>query len=110
MLPPPSWPNVGLETQWRQPRRWGHREDEAIANHRRKERFQPLMVLTGRSSIPLRLSPHRRVLAGVCGGIAEWLGIDAWWMRALYIGLTIFWAGFPAILVYLALWIGLPRE
>lgn len=68
------------------------------------------MVLAERSSVPLRLSPTRRVVAGVCGGIAEWFGIDAWWIRALFVGLMIFWAAFPGLCVYIALWIGMPRD
>lgn len=79
-------------------------------NRRDGPRFEALMVLAGHSSVPLRLSPTRRAIAGVCGGIAEWLGIDPWWIRTLFVGLTIFAAGFPGLCVYIAFWIGMPRD
>lgn len=68
------------------------------------------MVFAERSGVPLRLSPRRRVLAGVCGGIAEWLGIDPWILRIVFVGVSVLSSSFPGILVYLALWIGLPRN
>jgi len=35
---------------------------------------------------PLRRSRRRRVLAGVCGGFADWLGWDPTLVRILYVG------------------------
>ena len=34
---------------------------------------------------PLRRSKEHRIIAGVCGGIAEWLGWDVTLVRALYV-------------------------
>jgi len=48
------------------------------------------------------------VLAGVCGGLAEWLGVDATLVRIVYALLTLFMAGFPGIILYIVLWIVLP--
>jgi len=56
---------------------------------------------------PLRKSPDR-LLAGVCGGIAEWLGWDPTLVRLLYVLLSLLSAAFPGILVYLVLWLVMP--
>lgn len=51
-----------------------------------------------------------RVIAGVCAGLAEWLGWDIALVRVLYLILTIFSAGFPGILAYVILWIVMSKE
>jgi len=56
----------------------------------------------------LRKSSNR-MIAGVCGGIAEWLGWDATLVRVLYVLISIFSAAFPGILVYIILWIVMPN-
>ena len=58
--------------------------------------------------MPLRLSKRNSMIAGVCGGIAEWLGWDVTLVRVLYILVSIFSVAFPGILVYIILWIVLP--
>ena len=58
---------------------------------------------------PLRLSRRNRKIAGVCGGLAEWLGWDPTVVRALYVVVSIFSVAFPGILVYLVLWLVVPR-
>ena len=50
-----------------------------------------------------------RMIAGVCGGIAEWLGWDPTLVRVLYVLVSIFSAAFPGILVYIILWIVMPN-
>ena len=57
---------------------------------------------------PLRRS-RNRMLAGVCGGLAEWLGWDPTLVRVLYILVSIVSAAFPGILVYILLWIVMPQ-
>ena len=50
-----------------------------------------------------------RLIAGVCSGIAEYFG---WSTRATRIGyavLSVLSAGFPGILVYVILWVLMPR-
>lgn len=59
------------------------------------------------SSKRLRKSKNR-MIAGVCGGIAEWLGWDPTLVRVLYVLVSIFSAAFPGILVYIILWIVMP--
>ena len=58
----------------------------------------------------LHRSRQNRMLAGVCGGIAEWLGWKPTGVRILYVLLSILSAGFPGILVYIILWIVMPEE
>jgi phage shock protein C len=50
------------------------------------------------------------ILAGVCGGIAEWLGWNATLVRLLYIVVSIASAAFPGMLVYIILWILMPKR
>ena len=50
-----------------------------------------------------------RILAGVCGGIAEYLNIDPTVVRVLYIVLSFFSAAFPGMLLYLILLLFIPN-
>ena len=59
---------------------------------------------------PLHRSRRNRMIAGVCGGIAEWLGWSPTTVRILYVLLSILSAGFPGILVYIILWLVMPQE
>jgi phage shock protein C len=52
---------------------------------------------------------RNRVIAGVCGGIAEWLGWDPTLVRILYVLVSIFSAAFPGIMVYIILVIIMPK-
>ncbi len=56
---------------------------------------------------PLRRS-HDKMIAGVCGGLAVWLGWPAGRTRLAYVILSVLSAAFPGILVYLILWIAMP--
>ena len=56
----------------------------------------------------LRRSKNK-MIAGVCGGIAEWLGWDPTLVRVLYVLVSFFSAAFPGILVYIILWIVMPK-
>jgi len=58
----------------------------------------------------LTRSNKNKLLAGVCGGIAEFLGWDPTIVRILYVLLSILSAAFPGILVYLILWLVMPLE
>lgn len=51
--------------------------------------------------------PTHRLIGGVCGGLADYLGLDASLVRILWMGLTVGTAG-AGILAYLALWLLLP--
>ena len=49
-----------------------------------------------------------RMIAGVCGGIAEWLDWSPALVRILYIVVSVLSAAFPGIIVYLILWVLMP--
>ncbi len=53
---------------------------------------------------------NNRVIAGVCAGLAEWLGWDIALVRVLYVVASIVSAGFPGTLAYIILWIIMPEE
>lgn len=49
-----------------------------------------------------------KMIAGVCGGLAEWIGWDPTIVRLLYVIISIFSVAFPGILVYIILWVVMP--
>ncbi len=51
---------------------------------------------------------RNRIIAGVCGGIAEWLGWSPTIVRVLYVLVSILSAAFPGIIIYLVLWMVMP--
>ena len=57
----------------------------------------------------LQRSRDQRVIAGVCGGIAEWLGWSASTVRVLYVLISVLTA-FSGALVYLVLWLAMPER
>ena len=59
--------------------------------------------------MPLHRSREHRVIAGVCGGLADWLGWSPTWVRVLYVLISILSVGFPGTLAYIALWILMPQ-
>jgi phage shock protein C len=50
------------------------------------------------------------MLAGVCGGIARWLGWDSTAVRILYVLLSVFTVAFPGTIVYIILALVMPLE
>jgi phage shock protein C len=57
---------------------------------------------------PLRRSRRHRMIAGVCGGLAEWLRWDPTLVRVLYVVVSVASVAFPGILVYVILWLVVP--
>lgn len=55
-------------------------------------------------------SRRDRMLGGVCGGLAEWLGWSSTRVRVLYVLISVLSAAFPGTLVYIVLWIVVPSE
>jgi phage shock protein C len=51
-------------------------------------------------------SETQRMLAGVCGGLAEYFNIDATVMRVLFLILAVF--GGSGLVLYLVMWIVVP--
>ena len=59
---------------------------------------------------PLHRSRRNRVLGGVCGGLATWLGWSPTAVRILYVAVSVCSAAFPGMLVYVVLWLVMPLE
>ena len=53
-------------------------------------------------------SKNNRKLAGVCGGLGEYLGADPTVVRVLFIVLAVF--GGAGLIIYLAMWLIVPPE
>ena len=53
-------------------------------------------------------SHTNRKLAGVCGGLAEYLNTDATLIRVLFVLLALL--GGPGIVIYLLMWIIVPEQ
>ncbi len=60
-------------------------------------------------SNPLRRSRRHRMIAGVCGGLAAWLGWNPTLVRLIYVVGSIASVAFPGILVYVILWLVMPE-
>jgi phage shock protein C len=58
----------------------------------------------------LHRSRRNKIIAGVCGGIAESLGWSPTAVRILYVVLSILSVGFPGTIVYVILWLVMPQE
>jgi phage shock protein C len=60
---------------------------------------------------PKRLTRSRndKWLAGVCGGLAEYCGVDVKIIRVVTVALVLFGLG-TTLLVYLAAWLLMPQE
>ena len=57
----------------------------------------------------LKRSRKDRMIAGVCGGIAEYFDVDPTIVRIVYVLVSIFSVAFPGILVYIIMWIIMPE-
>ena len=62
------------------------------------------------ASSKLFRSREDKVIAGVCAGLADWLGWDVQTVRILYVIISIFSAAFPGTIVYLILWAVMPEQ
>jgi len=54
-------------------------------------------------------SVNNRMIAGVCGGLAEHLGWSPARLRVVWVVGTLFSAAFPGVFLYLALWFLIPK-
>ncbi len=59
--------------------------------------------------MPLYRSTRNKMIAGVCGGLAEWLGWDPTLVRVLYVIVSILSVAFPGLIVYIILWAIMPK-
>lgn len=60
--------------------------------------------------MPLVRSRRNKMIAGVCGGLANWLGWDPTLVRFLYVLVSVLSAAFPGAIVYVLLWLLMPKE
>lgn len=54
-------------------------------------------------------SEKNKMIAGVCGGLAEYFNIDPVVIRLVFV-ILLFPGGLPGILPYIILWIVVPKE
>jgi phage shock protein C len=57
----------------------------------------------------LRRSRRDRVVAGVCGGLADFFGISTFWFRLAFL-IALIPGGLPGLLPYIVLWVVIPQE
>jgi phage shock protein PspC (stress-responsive transcriptional regulator) len=58
----------------------------------------------------LRRSRSDRIIAGVCGGLADYFGLSPTGVRVVYVLASILSVAFPGIIVYIILWALIPSE
>lgn len=59
--------------------------------------------------VALRRSRSNRMIAGVCGGLGEFFGVDPFWFRLGFL-IALVPGGVPGIAAYLILWLMVPNE
>ena len=59
--------------------------------------------------VALRRSRNNRMIAGVCGGLGEFFGVDPFWFRLGFL-IALVPGGVPGIAAYLVLWLMVPNE
>lgn len=57
---------------------------------------------------PLRRSRDDKVLAGVCGGLGKYLGVDPVWLRIAFVALAL--GGGSGLLLYFIAVLAIPEE
>jgi len=58
----------------------------------------------------LRRSNKKKMIAGVCGGIAEYFDLDPSIVRIVYVLVSVLSVAFPGILFYILMWIIVPQS
>ncbi len=59
--------------------------------------------------VKLHRSQNNRMIAGVMGGISEYLGWSPTWVRLLFVIVSTLSVAVPGILIYVILWIVMPK-
>ena len=62
------------------------------------------------ANVGLYRSNRSNMIAGVMGGIAERFGWNANLLRLIFVVVSVMSAAFPGILVYLVLWLVMPKK
>jgi phage shock protein C len=58
----------------------------------------------------LRRSSSDKMIAGVIGGLARYFGMDSTVARIAYVILSVISVAFPGFLVYIILWVMMPKD
>ncbi len=58
----------------------------------------------------LRRSLKKKMIAGVCGGLAEYFDIDVSLMRLIFVAIALLTALIPLCIFYVVAWIIIPVE
>jgi len=67
------------------------------------------VTMTTQQKPALRRSRRNRIIAGVCGGLAEFYGISSFWFRLAMI-IAFIPGGVPGLLIYFIMWMIIPSE
>ena len=67
------------------------------------------MAHSSNNLVKLHRSKNNRILAGVMGGIAEYVGWSPFWVRCLFVVISSLSAAVPGILIYIVLWFVMPK-
>lgn len=59
--------------------------------------------------VALRRSRTNRIIAGVCGGLGEFFGVDPFWFRLGFL-IALLPGGIPGAAAYLIMWLIVPPE
>ncbi|CAN5707820.1 PspC domain-containing protein [soil metagenome] len=58
----------------------------------------------------LQRSSSNKVIAGVVGGLARRFDVDTTLIRVAYVCVSILSAAFPGLIVYIVLWVVMPKD
>lgn len=58
----------------------------------------------------LSRSLHQKMLAGFCGGLAEYFDVDVSLVRLIFVALSLITAILPMLIFYVIAWIVVPLE
>lgn len=53
-------------------------------------------------------SRQEKRIAGICGGLADYFGVDPFWMRASFV--LLFFLGGSSLLIYVIMWLLIPLQ
>ena len=67
------------------------------------------LVNASNKLVKLHRSNNNRILTGVMGGIAEYVGWSPFWVRALFVIISSLSVAVPGILIYIVLWFVMPK-
>lgn len=67
-------------------------------------------VYPGEGPKRLKRSLTDKMLAGVCGGLATYMDVDSTLIRLGFAFATVFTVVFPGVLIYLIMWLVVPKE